>query len=105
MASRLVLDGTCARKQGPRREGGEGGQNGDGGEPSSWGRRAAIHDGIRGAKMASGGGVGARLWGAPLETRKVDRPEAAAPAKQQAGEVDEWGKAGLERVQAGEVLG
>ena len=98
-----MLDGTCARKQGPRREGGEGGQNGDGGEPSSWGRRAAIHDGIRGAKMASGGGVGARLWGAPLETRKVDPLEAEPPAKTQAGEGGKRRKADVECVQAGKV--
>ena len=101
-----MLDGTYARKQGPRREGGEGGQNGDGGGSSSWAKRAANHGGIRGAERASeGAGVGARQGAHLLATRKVDRPEAAAPAKQQAGEVDEWGKAGLERVQAGEVLG
>ena len=45
------------------------------------------------------------LWAHLLANPQVDRLEAAAPARKQAGEVDEWGKAGVERVQAGKVRG
>ena len=60
-ASRLARVGNCAREQGPRGEGGEGVQNGNGGAPSNCAKCAATHGGNKSAVSVSGGGGGARL--------------------------------------------